>query len=135
MKEKDVVTCFLEYEGKILILKRSKKVGTYQERWAGVSGYLENPSDRQALIEIEEETGLTHKEVELIRRGEPLEVIDEERGIKWRVHPYLFRIKDKDKIKLDWEHTEIKWIDPQELGKYQTVPQLEETLRRVRSDI
>jgi len=131
MKKKEVVTCFLESEGKILILKRSKKVGTYQERWAGVSGYLENSPKRQAMIEIKEETGIAPEDVELIREGDTLEVEDIEQGIKWKIYPFLFGIKDKEMIEIDWEHTEIKWIDPARISKYQTVPKLEEALKRV----
>jgi len=44
------------------------------------------------------------------------------------VHPYLFRIEDRGKIKIDWEHKETKWIKPEEIGNYQTVPKLKKTL-------
>jgi ADP-ribose pyrophosphatase YjhB (NUDIX family) len=38
----DVVTVFLTHRSKILVLKRSREVGTYKGHWAGVSGYLES---------------------------------------------------------------------------------------------
>jgi len=57
--EKRVVTCFLESDGEILILRRSRQVGSYQGKWAGVSGFIETTADEQALVEIEEETGLS----------------------------------------------------------------------------
>lgn len=50
---------------KVLILKRSQKVGSYPGRWAGVSGFIEEnetPMDA-ARREVYEETG--------IRRGNP----------------------------------------------------------------
>jgi len=131
LPEKRVVTCFLESDGEVLILRRSRQVGTYQGRWAGVSGYIETTADEQALVEIEEETGLSQEDIKLIKRGEPLSIEDERIGIKWVVHPYLFRIKDRGKIKIDWEHKETKWIKPEEIGNYQTVPKLKETLARV----
>ena len=131
LQEKRVVTCFLESDGKILILRRSGQVGTYQGRWAGVSGYIEKTSDEQALVEINEETGLCEEDVKLMKRGKPLVIKDEKLGVKWVVHPYLFHIKDRDKIKIDWEHKETRWIDPKEIDSYQTVPKLEETLARV----
>ena len=56
---RSVATSFLTYRGKILVLKRSGKVGSYQGAWAGVSGYVEEdeqPLDT-ALKEVEEETG------------------------------------------------------------------------------
>jgi len=133
LQEKRVVTCFLESENEILILRRSQRVGSYQGRWAGVSGYIETTADEQALTEIEEETSLSREDIELVRKGKPLTIADEKLGVKWIVHPYLFHIKDRDKIKIDWEHKETKWIAPQDIGKFEIVPRLEETLARVLS--
>jgi len=131
LQEKRVVTCFLESGGEILILRRSEQVGSYQGKWAGVSGYIDDTADKQALVEIEEETGLCGEDLRLIKRGKPLATEDEKLNVKWVVHPYLFHIKDRDKIKIDWEHKETKWIDPKEIDNYQTVPMLKETLARV----
>jgi 8-oxo-dGTP diphosphatase len=131
LQEKKVVTCFLESEGEILILRRSGEVGSYQGSWAGVSGYIESTADEQALTEIEEETSLKRDEVELIKKGKPLAVDDEGLGTRWLVHPYLFRIKDRDKIRIDWEHKESRWIKPEDIERYQTVPKLKEALSRV----
>jgi len=131
LQEKRVVTCFLESENEILILRRSQQVGSYQGRWAGVSGYIDKSADEQVLVEIEEETSLCQQDVKLIRKGKPLTVEDRQLGIKWVVHPYLFNIKDRGKIKIDWEHKEAKWIKPEEIGNYETLPLLKETLARV----
>jgi len=131
LKEKRVVTCFLESDGEILILRRSQQVGSYQGRWAGVSGYIQTTADEQALAEIEEETSLSGEDLEFMTRGKPLSIKDEKLGVKWLVHPYLFHIKDRDKIKIDWEHKEIRWIKPKDIDNYQTVPKLKQTLTRV----
>lgn len=131
LQEKKVVTCFLESGGEILILRRSGEVGSYRGSWAGVSGYIESTADEQALTEIEEETNLRREDVELTKKGEPLAVEDKGLGIRWLVHPYLFRIKDKDKIRIDWEHKEARWIKPEDIERYQTVPKLKEALSRV----
>ena len=134
MKELEVVTSFLRSRGKILILRRSSEVSTYQGKWAGVSGYIEM-GDRpiiRALKEIEEEVGLDKHKVQLINEGEPLRVPDEKRGIMWIVHPFLFESKTES-IKVDWEHREFKWIDPSSLSDYETVPWLKETFVRVNS--
>ena len=131
LQEKQVVTCFLESENEILVLRRSERVGSYQGKWAGVSGYIETSADEQALVEIEEETSLSREDVELIRKGKPLSVEDKRLGVRWVVHPYLFHIKDRDKVKIDWEHKEARWIKPEEIGNFDTVPKLKETLARV----
>ncbi|MFC1990258.1 NUDIX domain-containing protein [Chloroflexota bacterium] len=131
LQEKRVVTCFLESEGEILLLCRSERVGSYQGKWAGVSGYIERTPDEQVLVEIEEETSLVGEDVDLIKKGEPLPVEDEKLGVRWVVHPYLFHIKDRRKVRIDWEHKDTKWIAPEDLGKLETVPMLKETLARV----
>ena len=131
LQEKKVVTCFLESEGDILILRRSEQVGSYQGRWAGVSGYLDKTADEQALKEIREEASLCEEDLILIKKGKPLSIKDEELGIKWVVYPYLFHVKDRGRIKTDWEHKEMRWIDPKDIDRYQTVPKLKETLDRV----
>jgi 8-oxo-dGTP pyrophosphatase MutT (NUDIX family) len=132
VERRRVVTCFLTHSGKVLILRRSKRVGTYQGRWAGVSGYVESepPLDR-AYIEMKEELGLDPSNVELIKEGGSLEVRDSKGGITWIVYPFLFQLEDVRKIELDWEHQEFKWISPEELSGFDTVPCLKEALELV----
>jgi len=133
LEEKRVVTCFLEYRGKVALLRRSQRVSTYQGRWAGVSGYIEpgaTPYD-QALEELREEVGLGPEDVELIREGEPLEAVDEALGRRWLIHPFRFRVVNPEKLRLDWEHTELRWFEPEEMTGYSTVPKLWEAWQRV----
>ena len=131
LQEKKVVTCFLESEGEILILRRSERVGSYQGRWAGVSGYIEKTADEQALTEIAEEAGLFQEDLTLINKGKPLEITDQKLGVRWVVHPYLFQVKERGRVRLDWEHKEARWIKPKDIDSYETVPKLKETLARV----
>jgi 8-oxo-dGTP diphosphatase len=133
MDERHVVTCFLEHDGKVMILRRSERVGTYQGKWAGVSGYIEEGSSpsEQARTEMREEAGLGADDVELVQAGQPLEVVDTELGRKWIVHPFRFKVLKPDKITIDWEHTEAKWIDFEDIGRHETVPNLCETWQRV----
>ena len=126
---KQVVTCFLKHNSKILILRRSHNVGSFKGKWAGISGFIESTTDEQAFTEIAEETRLSGDDVNLVKKGLPLEV--EEEGNSWVVHPYLFDIKNKEKIEADWEHNELKWIEPREIDNYDTVPMLKEALARV----
>ena len=131
---REVITVFLSHGDKILVVKRSAKVGTYQGRWSGVSGYLErtDPLD-QAYTEIAEEVGLGGDQVTLVRRGAPLEVVDHVQGRVWRVHPFLFAVRDPEQLRLDWENTEMRWINPSEVSRLHTVPGLAEVLERVLS--
>ncbi len=134
-REIHAVTSFLQSENDILILLRSERVSTYPGKWAGISGSVDydKTADEQALVEIEEETGLSREQIELIRKGEPLLINDEELGLRKVVHPYLFHVKNRNKIKIDWEHKEIRWIKPAQIDDYETMPKLRETLAQVLS--
>ena len=130
---REVITGFLYNNGNILILLRSQKVGSYQGKWAGVSGFVEkeNTPDEQVYIEIWEETGLEKGDLNLLKKGEPFDVFDHGNNLYWRVHPYLFAIEEPKKIRIDWEHSECKWIKPDELKNFDTVPSLLRTLEAV----
>jgi len=39
-------------------------------------------------------------------------------------------LKKKPDIKLNWEHTEYRWIKPEELKKFDIVPSLDNSLKR-----
>ena len=134
MRINKVVTSFLKFKGKILILRRSDEVLFHKGRWAGISGFMEkgeNPLET-ATREIKEETGLKGRDFELLKEGTSFsfDEKDEESNIKWIIHPFLFKAKT-NKIKIDKEHFEFRWIKPEELAEYFTVPKLNESLKRV----
>ena len=125
----DVVTCLLQNkEGKVLILKRSDKVGTYKGLWSGISGYIEKGEKpiETALKEIREETKIT--EVLLVKENKPISFTDsyEGKNYNWNIFSFLFKTEKKDKVQIDWEHTEYRWILPSKMGEYKTVPRLKE---------
>ena len=133
MKEVHTVTCFLESDGEVLILLRSQQVRTFKGIWGGVSGLIENgmTSDTQALQEIQEETGLERDDIQLLKKSEAQIILDPNRNLKKIVYPYLFQVVDRSKVKINWEHTVFKWIKPEEIDNYPTMPELKETLQRV----
>jgi translation initiation factor 2B subunit (eIF-2B alpha/beta/delta family)/ADP-ribose pyrophosphatase YjhB (NUDIX family) len=135
MEYKEVVTSFLQKGQLILLLRRSNQVGTYQGKWAAVSGFLEeneNPIDR-ANIEINEEVGLTSADIRLIRAGELLRAYDQNKSTVWIVHPFLFETNESA-IRVNWENSQFKWVDPDELANYETVPSLMQAFDRIRWD-
>lgn len=130
----DVVTVFLQRGETVLLARRSDRVRTYPGRWAGISGYLEGGDPlRQALIEIEQETGLEPDRIELQKRGEPLEVDDPEQGLHWRVYPFRFRLDPEASVQTDWEHDKHRWVHPNRINELPTVPELVKTWKRVES--
>ena len=128
-----VVTSFLQHREKILLLQRSERVGTFQGRWAGVSGYIPEGLEplQQALQEIKEEVNLTEDQVELVSSGDPLLISDME-GRQWLVHPFLFRVEDVSSVRLDWESSGSTWVAPEEITNFLTVPGLKETWDQLR---
>jgi 8-oxo-dGTP diphosphatase len=128
----DVVTAFLEFNSQILILRRSTSVRTMKKKWGAVSGYLENNDPlRQAIVEINEETGLDNGKIKLVRAGDVLVAIDpENQSTSYIIHPYLFQSKSR-KIRLSREHDRYKWITMNELWRYDTVPKLKEAYESV----
>ncbi|GAC1359619.1 MAG: hypothetical protein NVSMB44_09740 [Ktedonobacteraceae bacterium] len=127
-----VVTCFLfredQKDPRILIVQRSKRVGSYNGRWAGISGFVEPgvSPDEQAYIEIREETSLQRDQVRMLRRGAVVEYSDAALNRHFYIHPFLFEVFQPEQIKTDWEAVAMRWIDPAELSNYDTVPQLAE---------
>src|SRR5436190_22586622 len=125
-----VVTCILlrtdQEKTRILLLRRSQKVGSYHGRWAGVSGFVEPnvTPDEQAYTEIREETSLQRDQVRMLRRGAVVEHLDPALGRHFYIHPFLFEVLTPDAIRIDWEANEMRWIAPTELKNYETVPKL-----------
>jgi len=127
-----VVTCILfrtdETKERMLLVQRSHKVGSYREQWAGISGFLESgvTPDEQAYTEIREETSLRCEQVCMAKRGKVVEHVDEILGRHFYIHPFLFEVLTPECIRLDWEALSARWIDPEDLATYQTVPKLQE---------
>jgi 8-oxo-dGTP pyrophosphatase MutT (NUDIX family) len=130
-----VVTCILEHDGKILLFKRSNQVGTYRGLWGGVAGYveeLEDPYDT-AIKEIRQEAGVDVDALELVRKGDPIEISDtyEGRRYNWIVYPFLFHVQTKELVHIDWEHEEYRWVYPSEVRKLETVPGMDEVITQL----
>lgn len=125
VKETHVVSCIVRDGERMLILKRSEKVGTFRGCWSGVSGYVEDDEtpDVTSKKELSEEIGYR---AEPVQRGNSIVVRDE--NVLWHIHPYLFEARDLN-VEIDWEHTEYRWVRPCDLKEYETVPGLDRVLR------
>jgi 8-oxo-dGTP pyrophosphatase MutT (NUDIX family) len=130
MRSTRIVTSFIKNNNKILILKRSNKVRSMKGLWSGVSGIIENneePVDR-AKIEILEEVGIGRDKIILVKSMEKMKISSPQyENHEWMVFPFLFETKETN-VKLNWENSEFKWIDLNELENYETVPSLDKIL-------
>lgn len=128
VKAKRVVTAILRNQGRILIVRRSEKVGTFRGRWSAISGHIEgreNPRHR-AIAEVREETGL--RGIVLRSGGDP--VFARDGATMYVVHPFLFDAPSR-RVRLDWENVEHRWIRPEELHRFETVPRLTDVVAAI----
>jgi len=97
--------------------------------WAGISGIIEGNEEplQRAKIEIFEETGLAEDCLGLLKTAPQMQISSQYANHQWTVFPFLFSVKEPE-IKLNWENSEYKWIYPNEISKYQTVPSLDKVL-------
>ena len=125
-----IVTSFIRSNNKILILKRSEKVKSMKGLWAGISGIIEkdeSPLER-AKIEIFEEVGILENAIRLIKSTKEMRINSPQyKNHEWEIFPFLFESK-KPNVKLNWENSEFRWIEIEELKNYETVPSLEKIL-------
>ena len=130
----NIVTSFIKNDDRILILKRSDKVKSMKCLWAGVSGIIEENDTTplaRAKTEILEETGINEEEIELLKANERIKIkAAQYKNHEWNIFPFLFKTKNLE-IKLNWENSEFKWIKPNEIKNYETVPELEKILIRL----
>jgi len=130
MRSTKIVTSFIRDNEKLLILKRSDKVKSMKGLWAGISGIIEKNEDplKRAKIEIFEEVGITENMITLVRSSEEMRINSPQyENHEWEIFPFLFEAKNPT-IKLNWENSEFKWINVEELKNYETVPSLQKVL-------
>lgn len=130
MRSTKIVTSFITSNEKFLLLKRSEKVKSMKDLWAGISGIIEKNEEplQRAKIEIFEELGIKEEHVKLLKSAEKIRVKSPQyKNHEWEIFPFLFEV-DNPKIKLNWENSEYKWITADELKNYKTVPNLDKVL-------
>ena len=133
MRKTKIVTSFLRDSEKILLLKRSEKVKSMKNLWAGISGIIEDNEKpiKRAKIEILEEVGIEESDITLMKEGNKI-LIESPQYVnhQWEVYPFLFSCSNKE-IKLNWENSDSRWISINELNNFTTVPSLDRVLSRL----
>ena len=133
MHKTKIVTSFLRNSEEILLLKRSEKVKSMKNLWAGISGIIEDNEKpiKRAKIEILEEVGIEELDITLMKEGNKI-LIESPQYVnhQWEVYPFLFSCSNKE-IKLNWENSDSRWIRINELNNFTTVPSLDRVLARL----
>ena len=133
MRKTKIVTSFLRNSEKILLLKRSEKVKSMKNLWAGISGIIEDNEKpiKRAKIEILEEVGIEESDIILMKEGNKILIESPQyANHQWEVYPFLFSCSNKE-IKLNWENSDSRWIEINELNNFTTVPSLDRVLARL----
>jgi len=72
-----------------------------------------------------EETGIDDEDIELLKANERIKIESAQyKNHEWNIFPFLFSTKNSN-IKLNWENSEFKWIEPNENKNYETVPEFD----------
>lgn len=128
-----VINCVVKYKDKILVVQRSSELNFYPGYWNGISGFLDDKRGLKEKVrdELKEEAGISKKDIISIHLGK----IFHQEALKykktWIVHPVLVEVKT-DKIKLDWEAKNYKWIRFNEVRKLKLLPGFDEVLEKLK---
>jgi len=124
-----VINCVVRYNGTILIVQRNPKMRLYPNFWNGISGFLDDGRSIEQKVkdELHEELGIKERDIVSIHRGPVFNQEEEKYSKTWIVHPILVDVKT-DKIKLDWEAQNYKWIKVEDAKTFDLLPGFDKVL-------
>ena len=128
-EETPVVDIFVYHEKKLLLVKRSRRVGAHQGMWHVPAGFLPpniNIIDH-AREELREEVGLARRDILSMKRGTVMKRVDENVQRVWVVHTVVVQSKTK-KIRLNWEHDASRWVAPGKVSALKLIPGVRELI-------
>lgn len=131
-KSAPVVVAFVSCLGKILLLRRSKKVSNYKGMWNGVAGFLDEkkPLPEKLEDELSEEIGLARNNIARIFFAKPYRFVDREINKTWYIFPAIVECAGPWAIRLDWENVGYKWVSPSQIPSIKGVPNFSESFQR-----
>ncbi len=127
-KRFDIVGCFIEHNGKFLLLRRHYHKAS-GEKWGLPAGKMDiGENTKQAVLrETEEETGLNLPETS-IEYFDSLYVRDGDFDIEW--HMFVTKLDVQPIVKLSpQEHSEYLWVTPKEALQMDLIHDLPESIR------
>src|SRR3972149_5920814 len=127
-----VINCVVKYRDKILVVQRSKDLNFYPGYWNGISGFLDDKRSFEQKVkdELMEELGIPNNKIKNIRLREIFHQEAPKYAKSWIVHPVLVEVLE-NKIKLDWEARNYKWIKLSKAKKLKLLPGFNYVLKKL----
>jgi len=127
-----VINCVVKYRDKILVVQRSKNLIFYPGYWNGISGFLDDKRSFEQKVkdELREELGIPNNKIKNIRLGEIFHQEAPKYKKSWIVHPVLIEVSG-NKIKLDWEARNFKWVKLEDIKKLKLLPGFDDVLKKL----
>jgi ADP-ribose pyrophosphatase YjhB (NUDIX family) len=126
-----VISCIVMYNEKILLVQRSMTMNLHPGKWAGISGFLDEPHktvEEKVREEMREELGIVEEDILSIEEhSEVIEEEDEEYDKTWLFHPVLVTV-GTDRIDLNWEGEQYEWVDPADVHDFDLIPNFDKIL-------
>ena len=127
-----VINCVVKYRDKILVVQRSKDLNFYPGYWNGISGFLDDKRSFEQKVkdELREEFGIAKNKIKNIRLEEIFHQEAPKYKKSWIVHPVLIEVSG-NKIKLDWEARNFKWVKLEDIKKLKLLPGFDDVLKKL----
>ncbi|MDP3996193.1 MAG: NUDIX domain-containing protein [bacterium] len=118
-----VINCVLKFRDRFLVVQRSENLHFFPGFWNGISGFLDDKKslEEKAKAEIKEELGIPLNMLKRVRLCGIFHQESPEYGKTWIVHAVSVQVKT-DKVKLDWEARNYKWVTMSETSKLKLLP-------------
>ena len=132
LRKAPVINCVIKHQDKILIVQRSSKMIFYPDYWNGVSGFIDDSLSIKAKIkqEVKEEVDIEPEDIINISEGQIFEQEEPKYNKTWVVHPFLVEVKT-NRIHLDWEAQDYKWLKPEEIKSFKLIPGFDKVLQKL----
>ena len=127
-----VINCVLKNKNRILVVQRSKELKFYPGYWNGVSGFLDDQRSLNQKVsdELREELGMPKTKIKKIQFGKIFNQEEPKYKKTWIVHPVLVEV-ETDKIQLDWEANNYKWLTLQAVKQLKLLPGFDNVLKHL----
>ncbi len=130
-----VINCVVKRGDKILLVKLSPELNFYPGYWNGISGFLDDSRSLEEKVkdELKEEIGIEERDILSIKLCGIFHQEAPEHKKTWIVHAVLAEVKT-EKVKLDWESEEYRWVRIEEAKHYKLLPGFERVLEAVSAE-